>query len=107
MTGHRWRGVRGGGPAPKGGTGAERWWPWRGPPRGGLAVRPRRDRRTGGPRKTVGSRSSELGAELSFLCQASVYSSVLSHHNKDLECRTLKPSECHSSLVLDRACYSS
>ena len=31
----------------------------------------------------------------------------LSHHNKDLERRTLKPSERHSSWVLDKPCYSS
>ena len=40
-------------------------------------------------------------------CQASVYSSVLSCHNKDLEWRTLKPLARHSSRVLDRPCYSS
>ena len=42
-----------------------------------------------------------------YCCQVSVYSSVLSHHNKDLEWRTLKPSVCHISWVLDRPCYSS
>ena len=31
----------------------------------------------------------------------------LSHHNKDLERRTLKPSVRHSSRVLDKPCYSS
>ena len=31
----------------------------------------------------------------------------LSHHNKDLEQRTLKPSACQSSRVLDKPCYSS
>ena len=31
----------------------------------------------------------------------------LYHHTKDLEWRTLKPSACHSSQVLDRPCYSS
>ena len=31
----------------------------------------------------------------------------LSRHNKDLEQRTLKPSACHSSQVLDKPCYSS
>ena len=31
----------------------------------------------------------------------------LSHHNKDLEQRTLKPSARHSSQVLDKPCYSS
>ena len=31
----------------------------------------------------------------------------LSHHNKDLERRTLKPSARHSSPVLDKPCYSS
>ena len=31
----------------------------------------------------------------------------LSHHNKDLEQRTLKPSAHHSSRVLDKLCYSS
>ena len=40
-------------------------------------------------------------------CQASVWSSVLSCHNKDLECQILKPSACHSSQVLNRPCYSS
>ena len=40
-------------------------------------------------------------------CQASVCCSVLSHHNKDLEWRTLKPSACHSSRASDRPCYSS
>ena len=40
-------------------------------------------------------------------CQASVCSSVLSHHNKDLEQWTLKPWARHSSRVLDRPCYSS
>ena len=34
------------------------------------------------------------------LCRASVFSSVLSHHNKDLERWTLKPSVRHSSRVL-------
>ena len=33
----------------------------------------------------------------SFQCEVSVCSSVLSHHNKDLEWRTSKPSVCHSS----------
>ena len=43
-------------------------------------------------------------------CQASVGSSVLSRHNKDLEWQTLKPLACHtrdSSRVLDRPCFSS
>jgi hypothetical protein len=31
----------------------------------------------------------------------------LSHHNKDLEWQTLKPSARHSSRVLDKPCYSS
>ena len=31
----------------------------------------------------------------------------LSHHNKDLERRTLKPSARHSSWVLDKPCYNS
>ena len=31
----------------------------------------------------------------------------LSHHNKDLEQRTLKPLAHHSSRVLDKPCYSS
>ena len=31
----------------------------------------------------------------------------LSHHNKDLEQRTLEPSAHHSSRVLDKPCYSS
>ena len=31
----------------------------------------------------------------------------LSHHNKDLEQKTLKASACHSSRVLDKPCYSS
>ena len=42
-----------------------------------------------------------------YRCQASVRSSVLSRHNKDLEWRTLKPSALHSFRVLDRLCYSS
>ena len=37
-----------------------------------------------------------------WLCQASVYSSVLSRRNKDLEWQALKPSACHSSRVLGR-----
>ena len=41
------------------------------------------------------------------MCQVSVYSLVLSHHNKDLEWWTLKPLAGHSSRVLDRLCYSS
>ena len=44
---------------------------------------------------------------LGWFCQVSVFSSVLSHHNKDLEWRTLKPSAHHSSWILDRPCYSS
>ena len=40
-------------------------------------------------------------------CQASVFRSVVSRHNEDLEWRTLKPSVCPSSRVLDRLCYSS
>ena len=46
-------------------------------------------------------------AEVKWFCQASVCSSVLSHHNKDLEWWTLKPSAHHSSWVLDKPCYSS
>ena len=42
-----------------------------------------------------------------WICQASVCSSVLSHHKKDLEWRTLKPLAGHSSRVLDRPCYNS
>ena len=47
-------------------------------------------------------------------CQASAFSSVLSHLNKNLKPRMLEPSECHSSqtdrviaLVWNRLCYSS
>ena len=39
-------------------------------------------------------------------CQTSVCSSVLSHHNKDLGWRTLKPVAGHSFQVLDRPCYT-
>ena len=42
-----------------------------------------------------------------WICQVSICSSVLSHHNKDLERWTLKPSAHHSSRVLDKPCYSS
>ena len=41
------------------------------------------------------------------LYQVSVCSSVLSHHNRDLGLRTIKPLVRHSSRVLDRLCYSS
>ena len=44
--------------------------------------------------------SSVLSRECRFL-------GSLSHHNKDLEQQTLKPSACHSSQVLDKPCYSS
>ena len=44
--------------------------------------------------------STELSCECMFL-------GSLSHHNKDLEQRTLKPSVHHSSRVLDKPCYSS
>ena len=44
---------------------------------------------------------------LDLTCQPSVFSLVLSCHNKDLERRTLKPSAHHSSRVLDKLCYSS
>ena len=44
---------------------------------------------------------------LDLTCQPSVFSLVLSCHNKDLERRTLKPLAHHSSRVLDKLCYSS
>ena len=44
---------------------------------------------------------------VNVVCQASVCSSVLSRHNKDLEWQTLKPSARCSSWVLDKPCYSS
>ena len=42
------------------------------------------------------------GSLISSWCQASVCLSVLSHHNKDLEWWTLRPSVHHGSWVLDR-----
>ena len=44
--------------------------------------------------------STRLSRECMFL-------GSLSHHNKDLEQRTLKPSARHSSRGLDKLCYSS
>ena len=44
---------------------------------------------------------------LDLTCQPSVFSLVLSCHNKDLERRTLKPLAHHSSRVLDKLCYNS
>ena len=44
------------------------------------------------------------GMELSREC---MFLGSLSHHNKDLERRTLKPSVRHSSQVLDKPWYSS
>ena len=41
------------------------------------------------------------------LSRECVFLGSLSRHNKDLERRTLKPSACHSSQVLDKPCYSS
>ena len=45
-----------------------------------------------------------VGALLFF---GDMFLSSLSHHNKDLEQRTLKPSARHNSGVLDKPCYSS
>ena len=41
------------------------------------------------------------------LSQECMFLGSLSHHNKDLEQRTLKPLARHSSQVLDKLCYSS
>ena len=51
--------------------------------------------------------SGLISFRMEWLCQASVFSLVLSCHNKDLERQTLKPSARHSSQVLDKPCYSS
>ena len=49
---------------------------------------------------TVAKTWNQLSHECMFL-------GSLSHHNKDLEQQTLKPSAHHSSRVLDKPCYSS
>ena len=45
--------------------------------------------------------------KMTKLSRECMFLSFLSHHNKDLEQRTLKPSVRHSSRVLDKPCYSS
>ena len=42
-----------------------------------------------------------------MLSRECMFLGSLSHHNKDLEQRTLKPLAHHSSRVLDKPCYSS
>ena len=42
-----------------------------------------------------------------MLSRECMFLSSLSHHNKDLERQTLKPSACHSSQVLGKPCCSS
>ena len=51
------------------------------------------------------ARSWELSQRI-MSCEC-MFLGSLSHHNKDLEQRTLKPSARHSSWVLDKLCYSS
>ena len=48
--------------------------------------------------------SKSMEMDMSREC---MFPGSLSHHNKDLEQRTLEPSAHHSSRVLDKPCYSS